>query len=457
MDGDAQSIPRGWAIARLGDVIPKARPKIQADPKSSLPFIGMDHIEPESFHLIGQDSFAKMKSAGSYFRPGDVLYGRLRPYLNKIHRAKFEGVASAEFIVLPSSEFYDGDFVKYLLHQRKFVDFAMSRSSGDRPRVKFDGISDFEFPLPPLNEQCRIVEKIETLFARLDKGEEALRDVQRLLARYRQSVLKAAVTGQLTADWRAENADRLEHGRDLLARILQTRRETWDGRGKYKEPTAPDTTDLPELPEGWVWASGNQLFSWSSGKFLPTKKQAGGEIPVYGGNGVNGFHDDYLIAEPTMVIGRVGAHCGNVHLTTGPAWVTDNAIYATLLPSECDLRFLTMLFRRAKLGESSKGGAQPFVNQEALNSTLVPLSPVAEQLEIMARLDADSSNSNAIEAACKTELVRSAALRQSILKDAFAGRLVAQDPADEPAAALLARIKETRAAAPGQSRRRARA
>ena len=122
-------------------------------------------------------------------------------------------------------------------------------------------VRDIPLPLPPLNEQRRIVEKIETLFARLDKGEEALRDVQKLLARYRQSVLKAAVTGQLTADWRAENAHRLEHGRDLLARILQTRRETWDGRGRYKEPTAPDTNDLLELPEGWVWASVDQLSS----------------------------------------------------------------------------------------------------------------------------------------------------------------------------------------------------
>ena len=200
-------------MTRLGQIIPKPRPKIPADPHSRLPFIGMDHIDADSFHLVGQDEFAKMKSAGSYFQEGDVLYGRLRPYLNKVHRAKFEGVASAEFIVLPASDFFDGEFIKYLLHRKKFVDFAMSRSSGDRPRVKFDGLAEFEFPLPPLNEQRRIVEKIETLFARLDQGEAALRHTQTLLARYRQSVLKAAVTGALTADWRAENAHRLEIGR----------------------------------------------------------------------------------------------------------------------------------------------------------------------------------------------------------------------------------------------------
>jgi type I restriction enzyme, S subunit len=453
-DEDASALPRGWAMTRLGQIIPKPRPKIPADPHSRLPFIGMDHIDADSFHLVGQDEFAKMKSAGSYFQEGDVLYGRLRPYLNKVHRAKFEGVASAEFIVLPASDFFDGEFIKYLLHRKKFVDFAMSRSSGDRPRVKFDGIAEFEFPLPPLNEQRRIVEKIETLFARLDQGEAALRHTQTLLARYRQSVLKAAVTGALTADWRVENAHRLEHGRDLLARILQTRRDTWQGRGKYQEPAAPDTSNLPELPEGWVWAGGNQLFTWSSGKFLPSKKQAGGAIPVYGGNGINGHHDEPLSLEPTIVIGRVGAHCGNVHRTKGPAWITDNAIYAVQSPSECDVGFLAVIFRNAKLGERSKGGAQPFVNQEALNSTLVPLPPLAEQREILFRLDAELSNSEIIEAACQTELTRSAALRQSILKDAFAGKLVPQDPSDEPAAELLARIRASR---PAPARKKARA
>ncbi len=88
---------------------------------------------------------------------------------------------------------------------------------------------------------------------------ESLRQVQKLLARYRQSVLKAAVTGELTADWRARHAGNLEHGRDLLARILKARRENWQGRGKYKEPVEPDTSSLPELPEGWVWATVGQI------------------------------------------------------------------------------------------------------------------------------------------------------------------------------------------------------
>src|SRR5690606_6567260 len=117
----------------------------------------------------------------------------------------------------------------------------------------------------------------------------------------------------------------LEHGRDLLERILQARRETWQGRGIYKEPTGPVVEELDALPATWSWATGGQLFSWSSGKFLPAKGQSGGKVPVYGGNGVNGWHQTASVAYPTIVVGRVGAHCGNVHATSGPAWITDNA------------------------------------------------------------------------------------------------------------------------------------
>ena len=159
-------------------------------------------------------------------------------------------------IFRPSCEEFEPKLFGFFLNCGSLRGSIDSQSSGTtRKRITGKKLKALQVPVPPLNEQRRIVEKIETLFARLDQGEAALRHTQTLLARYRQSVLKAAVTGALTADWRAQNAHRLEPGRDLLARILQTRRQTWQGRGKYQEPAAPDTTRLPELPEGWVWAS----------------------------------------------------------------------------------------------------------------------------------------------------------------------------------------------------------
>lgn len=340
-------------------------------------------------------------------------------------------------------------------------------------------------PVPPLNEQRRIVEKIESLFARLDKGEEALRDVQKLLARYRQSVLKAAVTGQLTADWRAENAHRLEPGQELLARILQTRRETWDGRGKYMEPTAPDTTDLPELPEGWVWASLDSLImdgptngispkevakggslsfkltATTSGEFLindDTVKRVGIELEE---------DSKYWLTPGDVLIqrGNTIEYVGTAAIFPGPA---ATYIYPDLmmrvrfsdgLLAKWAVRWINFEFAKRHFRRHATGtaGNMPKINGTTLRSLPVPLPPRDEIATCLDLIELTETKSVPVSEWCQTELARSAALRQSILKDAFAGRLVPQDPTDEPAAALLARIRETRAAAPAKTRRKARA
>ena len=459
-----EDLPRGWARTSLGQIVRKARPKIPADPKSELPFIGMDHIEPHSFDLVGQDKFAKMKSAGSYFLPGDVLYGRLRPYLNKVHKAKFEGVASAEFIVLPGSDYHDSDFLKYLLHQRSFIEFAMSRSSGDRPRVKFNGIADYEFPLPPLNEQRRIVEKIETLFARLDKGEEAVREVQTLLKRYRQSVLKAAVTGALTSDWRAESAGQLEHGQDLLARILKTREENWQGRGKYKAPVEPDTRGLPQLPKGWIWASIEQLGYIQSGqtpKGVEAHVVQSGTVPWFKVSSMNDLGNEMAMYTSKWMFTKESAEVAKLNILPagtiafpkrGGAILT-NKKRRLGVPGALDLNtmgfvpialegYLWIYFQGLDLRTVYDGSNVPQINYHDIADLFVAVPPKDEAKVICEEVELRMGQIAKLEEWCATELKRSASLRQSILKDAFAGRLVPQDPSDEPAGDLLARIAE---------------
>lgn len=342
-------------------------------------------------------------------------------------------------------------------------------------------LNSHAIPVAPLNEQRRIVEKVETLFARLDKGEEALLEVQKLLARYRQSVLKAAVTGELTADWRAENAHRLEHGRDLLARILQTRRETWDGRGKYKEPVAPDTTDLPELPEGWVWASIDQLLvRLTSGSRAWKKYYGRGDGTFIMAQNVRPMRFDLTqrfavdpppdspdairseVQREDILITIVGANTGDVcrfPLDEREYYVCQSVALLRLVDVELS-PFVEMYLSGKGAGRDQietfiYGAGRPHLGFEELRAIKVPLPPKVERAEIVARINEEFERLAQVEAICQTELARSAALRQSILKDAFSGRLVPQDPADEPAAALLERIKEARAAAPRKPRRKA--
>ena len=121
---DAEELPPGWAWATLGDVVLPSRGKLPPSPESRLPFLGLEHIAANGRRPLGFGRFAEMRSAASQFQPGDVLYGRLRPYLNKVWKADRAGAASAEFIVFPANPNFDSDFLALLLHGGHFVEFA---------------------------------------------------------------------------------------------------------------------------------------------------------------------------------------------------------------------------------------------------------------------------------------------------------------------------------------------
>lgn len=281
-------------------------------------------------------------------------------------------------------------------------------------------------PVPDASIQSRIVARIDELFSELDDGETALARAREDLEVYRKALLKAAVTGELTADWRAANPPK-ETGEQLLKRILAERRARWEAdpknKGKrYKEPAAPDTSGLPELPEGWAWAKAPQLLEWSSGKFLPENQMRPGNVPVYGGNGIAGYHEAALTSCRTLIIGRVGYYCGNAHSSNGPAWVTDNAIYASEISEIVSVEYLKLVFESANLRERSQGGAQPFVSQKMLNEVWLPLPGSEEQLQIAQHYEfqimATASLADNIGGNVSSEL------RQSILAAAFKGELI---------------------------------
>ncbi|TET34329.1 MAG: restriction endonuclease [Planctomycetota bacterium] len=200
----------------------------------------------------------------------------------------------------------------------------------------------------------------------------------------------------------------------------------------------------PTLPISWCWATGKELFKWSSGDFLPKKKMRLGQVPVYGGNGINGYHDTSIADFETFVIGRVGAHCGNIHIVIPPAWITDNAIYATYVPSLIHLRFVVLALSNLNLNIESQGGAQPFINQKALNSISLPIAPLDEQKRIVSKIEELFSYLDAGVATLKRVKENLKRYRVSILKAAVEGKLTekwrSENPVKEPAPKLLERI-----------------
>lgn len=188
-----------WEETTLGQIIKPRRERISPnDNNGNMVFIGMDCIEPNSLHIHKQYRLKETKSVSFVFFKKDVLYGRMRSYLNKVWEATFDGAASAEFIVFPENQSIISSYLKYLLHQQDFVKYATRNASGDRPRVKFESdLSDYKFYLPTIKEQKRIVEEIEKRFAVADEVEKVVEQNIEKSKQLKQSILKKAFEGRL--------------------------------------------------------------------------------------------------------------------------------------------------------------------------------------------------------------------------------------------------------------------
>ena len=334
-------------------------------------------------------------------------------------------------------------------------------------------------PLPPLPEQRRIVAEIEKHFTRLDASVAALKRVQANLKRYRASVLKSACEGKLVPTEaelaRSEGRD-YEPADRLLERILSERRAQWESqekrRGKYKEPVAPDTTELPELPEGWGWAGLDQLATIIRNGY---SKRPRGDIgtPILRISAVRPLSvnlqdirwvdskDDlagFLIHPGDLLFTRYNGNaelvgvCGVVPALDRETLHPDKLIRACLTKSGALPSFVQTV---ANSGVSRKflerrirtTAGQSGISGSDLKSMPIPLPPLAEQHRIVAEVERRLSVIQQAEIAVEASLTRAERLRQSILKQAFSGKLVPQDPNDEPASVLLERIRAERAEA----------
>jgi type I restriction enzyme S subunit len=357
-------------------------------------------------------------------------------------------------------------------------------------------LHSYKLRFAPLNEQRCIVAKIEELFSDLDAGVAALKRAKANLKRYRASVLKAAVEGKLTEQWRAKHPA-TEPASALLARILQERRLKWEAdqlakfaaakkeppknwRDKYVEPTPLDTTGLPELPEGWCWATLDQLLNYLRNGYFQSPTGADSGTPILRINAVRplkvdlaesrflneieGSVDDHFIENGDLLFTRYNGSvdllgvAGMVRGCTEKVLHPDKLIRVKLILGEPLPSFIEVA---ANIGESRKhmvGRARTTAGQKGVSGPDVrempiPLPPLAEQACINTEVATKLSQIDAAEAQIAHGLLRAARLRQSIFKRAFEGKLVPQDPKDEPASALLERLRASRTIHEGSGNR----
>jgi type I restriction enzyme S subunit len=320
-------------------------------------------------------------------------------------------------------------FILYLLRAYE------SKISKESTGTTFDAITGsrlkaIQIPLPPLAEQGRIVNKLEDLFTRISSGINQLLKSQIQLKLYKNSLIKSAFNGKLTQKWRSNFLE----GEDDINRYFNEIKT-----GYYGSPLTENTPY--DIPIGWLWVSLGDIVNLYSGKFLPKKiMNSEGKYPVYGGNGITGYHNQYLYEDSKLIIGRVGAKCGVVHITLPKSWVTDNAMIVDF--KNLNIIYLKYVLEYLNLNRFSVSTAQPVISQKNIYPVYFPLPLKKEQEKIIEILD---SNMSVIEKSVlniNNQIILVNNLRQMILKSAFIGNLIPQNKLDEPASILLEQIKK---------------
>jgi type I restriction enzyme S subunit len=499
------TLPVGWSSAVLGKV--RVDRSSSVDPSKS----PREHFELYSIpaYPTGRPEVLKGKAIGSTkqsLTPGTVVVSKINPRINRVwvvgNYSKHPKIGSSEWIAFFPVEGINPHYLAYYLRQDAFRNYLAANVSGvggSLMRVRPATLDPYPIVIAPCAEQHRIVEAIDSYFTRLDDAVTTLERVQRNLKRYGASVLKAAVEGRLVpteAELARAEGRGYEPASVLLGRILAERRRRWeeaelvkmkvkgkvpkdDGwKARYEEPSLPDRNGL--APDGWTWTTLEALTCASRlityGILMPKDNVPDGVPFVKVRDMRSGVLNVATLQRTAHEIAakypRTVLKAGDLLLAIRGTYgrvvdvppeleggnITQDSARLDLLPG-VNRRFAKWFllssptqnyFKRVARGVAVKG-----VNIADVRRTPVALPPLAEQDRIVEEIEDLLSIEEAHEDTIVASRARLGRLRQSILKWAFEGRLVDQDPTDEPASALLESICSERASSTAEQPKRA--
>ena len=502
-------LPPGWSTSPLGGIagINPRLDRCVVDDDAEVTFVPMRAVAAEGGGLVSPETrrYGEVKKGYTSFLSGDVIMAKITPCTENGKTTVVPEVpgqvcfGSTEFHTIRPEQGVQAEWIEKFLLQHEARRLAQRSMTGGVGQMRVPGefLNSVRIPIAPSNEQARIVNTIEELFSVLDGGTASLEKARDKLKLYRASVLKAAVEGALTADWRKRHPQ-VEPASELLERILVERRRRWEQdqlrvfeqkgrvppknwRAKYKEPVARDTTRLPDLPDGWCWVSWGQVGFSQNGRAFPSKhyQESGTELLRPGNLHVDGqvrwtkkntryMPDRYLETASTLVVGpgelviNLTAQSlkddflGRVCITSRDEFCLLNQRLARLTPIVIPPRFMLWVFKsvvfRKFVSELNTGSLIQHMFTRQLDEFLFPLPPLPEQEAIVEIVDRQLSVIERLEAEIDSKLKKVQGLRQAILRHAFTGRLVPQNPDDEPASELLKRVAAERGARAREAR-----
>jgi type I restriction enzyme S subunit len=445
------AVPGGWTWANFDDVAAIAQDLVSPDKVLTLPHIAPNHIEGATGRLLDYRTVAEDEviSPKQRFFPGQIVFSKIRPYLRKAALMDFEGVCSADMYPLWPSAGVERVYLLRWLLSEDFRDAALAHQGRTLlPKINQAGLRATRIPVPPLPEQRRIVAKLDRLSARTSAARRHLARVAALAARAKQAILAAAFNGDLTADWREEST----------------------GDDREAHPT------IGLLPPSWRIRRLDEIADIQTGLALGKKRRDGEQLTEQPYLRVANVQRGWLKLEEIKLVGATRAEIEKLTLRDGDilmneggdrdklgrGWVWEGQIDGCLhqnhvfrvrlrdpaFPPRLVSYFANEFGQQFFIDEGQQTTNLASISKGRLSGLPVPMPNASEAQEIVRRIEAAFARIDRLadESARAARLLDR--LDERLLARAFRGELVPQDPADEPAAALLARLRQTRAAPP---------
>lgn len=356
-----QTLPKGWEEKTLKDVLDKASSNIAANTLKD-----RDGVYPiyGASGLVKNIDFYQQESGYLAIIKDGAGVGRIYHYPGKT------SVLGTLQYLFPK----DNIDIRFAFYYLNSIDFLKYYQGAAIPHIYYKDYCNEKIILPPLPEQKRIVEKLDKIFADIDKAKE-------------------------------NTKKNLENAVSVFEGYLNK---------QFKETT-----------KNWIETTFAEEITIKSGDFLPAKSMnKNGKYEVYGGNGITGYHNIANYNGENVIIGRVGEKCGNVHYTDKDIWVTDNAFIVMHTEHDFDKKFLCSLLQMAKLRRYAAKSTHPVISGKSLRSVKLcfPIS-LSEQQEIVKELERLQIQTQKLEQIYTKKLVNLEELKQSVLQQAFSGKL----------------------------------
>ncbi|HDM8055022.1 restriction endonuclease subunit S [Vibrio harveyi] len=485
-------IPEQWVVTTIGNIcdvqsgigFPK---QLQGREDGEVPFFKVGDISntvqlgsrylSKANNYISKSEVNELK--GRLFLPETIVFAKIGEAIKLNRRAILSQPSLVDNNVM-GIKAYQGIDLNYLYHFMCFIKLDSLAKATTVPSIRKGQIEDIEVPLPSTSNQKSISSKIEELFSHIDAGVEGLKQAKSKLQQYRQSVLKDAVTGKLTEQWRAQNADKLEPAEQLLERILDERRANWEAeqlkafeekgktpkndkwKDKYKESVSPNDDVETDFPTSWQVVSPDMIFaSVTDGDHqAPPKVSDGIPFLVIGdvNTGEIKFGDKRFVPQEyydaikderkpekgDLLYTVVGSYGIPVKVETETPFCVQRHI-AILKPSLEIIRdFYFHVFNSgfvySQATAVATGTAQKTVSLGGLRSFKLPLPPKIEQEKIAELVEEKLNMAYKTEATVDAKIEHASFLKSSILARAFSGELV-PNASNESAGELLDKIK----------------